>query len=142
MQCLLVFCKQHNHNINLQKTNKHNVLMNSNSCVPQSWKRNLVKNLYCRNKHVVSRSTKQTSRIRRSGKNLKNSWWKTIPQTTLEQIQKRNNLNSNIVKNTEDNNNYFTIQYIRKISKKFSKNTKTMFEDIGVKIALRIVHKK
>ena len=53
-----------------------------------------------------------------------------------EQMQKKNNLNSDIVKITENNNHYFTIPYIRKISEKFSKKIKAMFEDIGVKIRI------
>ena len=37
-----------------RKPSSTGVLMNYNSCVPQSWKRNLVKNLYYRNQHLVS----------------------------------------------------------------------------------------
>ena len=53
-----------------------------------------------------------------------------------EKIQKRNNFDSDIVKNTEDNKHYTTIPYIRKISEKFSKKIKAMFKDIGVKICI------
>ena len=53
-----------------------------------------------------------------------------------EQIQKRDNSNSDVSKNTEDNIHYFTIPYIRKISEKFSKKIKAMFKDIGIKICI------
>ena len=55
-----------------------------------------------------------------------------------EQIQKRNNSISDICKYEKYNFLYFTIQYIRKISEKFSKKKTAMLEDIGVKI--RIVY--
>ena len=53
-----------------------------------------------------------------------------------EKIQKRNKSNSGICKNAEDNFHYFTIPYIWKVSEKFSKKIKPMFEDIGVKIRI------
>ena len=53
-----------------------------------------------------------------------------------EQIQKRNNSDLVICKNAEDNFHYFTTPYIRKISEKFTKKIKAMFEDIGVKIRI------
>ena len=37
-----------------RKPSSTGVLMNYSSCVPQSWKRSLVKNLYYRNQHLVS----------------------------------------------------------------------------------------
>ena len=41
-----------------------------------------------------------------------------------EQFQKRNNFNLDKVKNTEDDQHYIKIQYIRKISGKFSMKSK------------------
>ena len=116
-----------------KKPTSTGVLMNYNSCVPQSWKRNLVKNLYYRNKHLVSEV-------------LQNEDWQKVKDILMqnsfpnkfidEQIQKTNNSNSDNGKNAEDNFHYFTIPYIRKVSEKFSKKIRAIFEDIGVKIRM------
>ena len=88
-----------------------------------------VKNLYYINQHLVS-------------KDLLNNDWQEVKELLIqnsfpnnfieEQIQKRDNSNSDVRKNTEDNIHYFTIPNIRKISEKFSKKIKSFFEDIGV----------
>ena len=63
--------------------------------------------------------------------------WSSEPNKLIEeQIKKRNNSNSDICKNSEDIFHYFTIPYNRKVSKKFSKKIKAIFEDIGVKIRM------
>ena len=68
--------------------------MNFNSCVPQSWKINLVKNLYYRNKYLVS-------------EDLQNNYWQKVKEFMMknsfpnnfidEQIQKKNNFGSEII---------------------------------------------
>ena len=80
-----------------------------------------VKNLYYINQHLVS-------------KDLLNNDWQEVKELLIqnsfpnnfieEQIQKRNNLNSDSVKNSKDNILFSTIPYIRKKSEKFSKKLK------------------
>ena len=53
-----------------------------------------------------------------------------------EQIEKKNNFDLEIVKNTDNNKHYITIPYIRKISENISKKIKAIFKDIGVKIRI------
>ena len=72
-----------------------------------------------------------------TGKKLNNSWYKNsfLNNFIEKQIQKKKQFDSDIAKNTEINIHCFN-PYIRKISEKFSKKIKAIFEDIGVKIRI------
>ena len=107
--------------------------MNFNSCVPQSWKRNLVKNLYYRNNNLVS-------------EDLQNDEWQKVKELLMknsfpskfidEQIQKKGNFETELMENTDDKKHYITIPYVTKTSEKFSRNIKAIFEGIGVKVRI------
>ena len=116
-----------------RKPTSTGVLLNFKSCVPQLWKRILVKNLYYRNKNFVS-------------EDLQNNEWQNVKEFKKkssfptkfidDQKQKKNNFESKLIENTDDNKYYITIPSVRKISDKFSKNIKAMFEEIGVKTCI------
>ena len=118
-----------------RKPTSTGVLMNFNSCVPLSWKRNLIKNLHYRNRNLVSEELQQSEWIKVKELLIKNSF----PTKFIDaQVEKINNTDSELVKDAEtsQNKHYLTVPYIKKISEKFCKNMKTTFEEIGVKILI------
>ena len=117
-----------------RKPTSTGVLMNFNACVPQSWKRNLVKNLFLRNKNLVTEELKDREWQKVKDLLIKNSF----PTKFIdEQTQKINNIDPDRINNdTSENKQYVTIPYVKKISEKFSKNIKGILEEIGVKIRI------
>ena len=107
--------------------------MNFNSCVPQSWKRNLVKNLNHRIKNLVT-------------EDLQNNEWQKVKELLMknsfpakfidEQIQKKDTFETELIENKDDKKQYITIPYVKKTSEKFAKNIKAVFESIGVKVRI------
>ena len=91
------------------------LLMNFNSYVPQSWKKNLVKNLCYRNKNLVS-------------EDLQNNEWQIVKEFLIknsfptkfidDQIQKKNNFESELIKIQMITNT--TLQY--HMSKRYRRN--------------------
>ena len=60
-----------------RKPSSTGVLINYNSCVPQSWKRNLVKNLYYRNQHLVSENLQKNDWQKVKALHMQNSIYKS-----------------------------------------------------------------
>ena len=116
-----------------RKPTSTGVLMNFNSCVPQSWKRNLVKNLNHRIKNLVT-------------EDLQNNEWQKVKELLMknsfpakfidEQIQKKDTFETELIENKDDKKQFITMPYVKKMSEKFSRNIKTVFEGIGVKVRI------
>ena len=113
--------------------------MNFNSCVPQSWKRNFDKNLYCGNKILVS-------------EDLQNDGWQKVKELLIknsfptkfiyDQVQNKDNFETELIENTDDKKYYIKTPYVKKTSEKFFRNKKSIFEGIGVKVRIAYNTKK
>ena len=114
------------------KPSNTNVVLNFDSCTPQSWKKNLIKYLFIRNERLVSKEFQRNELIKIKELLSKNGYPIKFIENEIEKLQK-SEVNSEEQLNTQ-NIQYLTIPYIKKISDKFSKNMRKTFDQIGIKI--------
>ena len=116
-----------------KKPSNTDVLLNFDSCTPQSWKKNLIRQLLIRNKRLVSEEL-QNQEIDRI-KNLlsRNGYPIKFISNEIENLQKSDD------KPNPPKQQYITVPYIKKVSEKFGRNITKSLEamDINIKVAFR-----
>ena len=104
------------------------VLLNFHSCTPQSWKKNLIRQLLIRNKRLVSEELQNLETNRIKNLLLRNGYPINFINTKIEKLQKLEN------KPQIPKQQYLTVPYIKKVSEKFSRNITKNLETIGINI--------
>ena len=105
--------------------------MNYNSCVPQSWKINLIKSYYYRIKRLVSKEIQDSEWLKIRELLIKNSFPPKFIDDQIEQIE-ISGLNEN--KETTKEKQFLSIPYINKVSEKFGRNIRKILEESGINI--------
>ena len=114
-----------------RKPSSTDTIMNYNSCVPQAWKRNLVKGFYYRNKRLVSKDVQNSEWLKTRHLLIKNSFPPKFIDDLTKQIE-MTSLNEN--KQTTKEKHFVSIPYINRVSEKYGRNITKILEDSGVNI--------
>ena len=105
--------------------------MNYNSCVPQSWKRNLIKSYYYRIKRLVSKEMQDSEWLKIRELLIKNSFPPKFNDDQIKQIE-ISGLNEN--KETTKEKQFSSVPYINKVSEKFGRKITKILEECGINI--------
>ena len=111
-----------------KKPSNTDVLLNFHSCTPQSWKKNLIRQLFIRNKRLVSEELQNLETNRIKNLLLRNGYPINFINNEIEKLQKLED------KQQIPKQQYLTVPYIKKVSEKFSKNITKNLETIGINI--------
>ena len=111
-----------------KKPSNTDVLLNFHSCTPKTWKKNLVRQLFIRNKRLVSEELQNLETNRIKNLLLRNGYPINFINNEIEKLQKLED------KQQIPKQQYLTVPYIKKVSEKFSKNITKNLETIGINI--------